>query len=215
MPLPDQIPFGTKIGRWTLLSEGPKKGEKRTVVCRCDCGTMASVIRAGIKRGMSTSCGCYAIEVNSTHGASRTPLFSSWINMIKRCTDPKRGDYSYYGGRGITVHESWLDFNVFKAWASQNGHQDHLTIERHRVNEGYGPDNCYWATRSTQAANRRKRSTGKNPYIGVGRHGVSRWYASICHQGVVTKLGFYDTPEEARDARNAHIKQNNLPHTLG
>lgn len=33
----------------------------------------------------------------------KTLTYVSWIEMRRRCTNPKRSNYPNYGGRGITV----------------------------------------------------------------------------------------------------------------
>lgn len=213
MAQPDTVLLGTKYQRLTLLAELPRKNTKRVFLCECDCGNRTEVLWQNLKRGASTSCGCYAKEVNTTHGDSRTSLYNSWHNMVARCTQTYRKDFIYYGGVGISVCDAWLDYDTFKDWALLNGHTNQLTIERRDVLGDYCPTNCYWADRNTQAANRSKRSGCTVPYIGVGKYGL-RWAATICAYGVKTRIGVFDTPEQARDARNAYIKLNNLPHTL-
>jgi hypothetical protein len=37
-----------------------------------------------------------------------------WYSMIRRCTNPNSSNYSYYGGRGISVCDRWAaSFNDF------------------------------------------------------------------------------------------------------
>ena len=72
MPKRIDIPKNTRFGRLTVQCEVPKQGPKRRYECLCDCGKTTNVLVQNLLQGKSTSCGCYAIEVNTTHGASRT-----------------------------------------------------------------------------------------------------------------------------------------------
>ena len=40
-------------------------------------------------------------------------LYQTWQNMIRRCYDTKRHNYSSYGGRGYIVDKRWLCFENF------------------------------------------------------------------------------------------------------
>jgi hypothetical protein len=213
MPVADQIPLGAVYGRLTIIHELPRQNTKRVLHCQCACGNTVETLWQNLKRGATTSCGCYAKEINTTHGGSRTPIHTTWFNMVARCSKPNRKDYPYYGGKGIKVYEPWLDFMTFKEWALGSGWAEGLTVERRDVDQDYCPGNCYWADSYTQAANRSKRVTSNAPYLGVSKWG-NRWASFVCVNYVNTRVGAYDTPEEARDARNDYIVANKLPHTL-
>jgi hypothetical protein len=43
------------------------------------------------------------------------PLYSTWINMRSRCSNPTLPNYHLYGGRGIKVCDEWNDFHRFIA----------------------------------------------------------------------------------------------------
>lgn len=85
--------------------------------------------------------------------------------MRRRCKRETCKDFQNYGGRGITVCESWdKDFQSFYDWSMQNGYREHLTIERIDCNGNYEPSNCTWIENEKQALNRR--NTKNYVYLG-------------------------------------------------
>lgn len=81
-------------------------------------------------------------------------LYSIWRNMKRRCNEPNRKDYKYYGGKGIKVCEEWSQsYAAFKEWAISNGYSDELTIDRIDFSKNYEPKNCRWIPFSEQRKN--------------------------------------------------------------
>ena len=75
-----------------------------------------------------------------------------WLGMIHRCTNPKNQAYKYYGGRGITVCERWMEFENFLADMGYAPRR--LTLERVNNNAGYCKANCRWIPLAQQSNNR-------------------------------------------------------------
>jgi hypothetical protein len=85
----------------------------------------------------------------------KTPEYRAWIEMRRRCTNPKRENFKHYGGRGIRVCERWMhSFQAFFADMGRRPSRFH-SLDRENVNGHYEPGNCRWATQKTQIANRR------------------------------------------------------------
>lgn len=79
-----------------------------------------------------------------------------WIGMIRRCGDSGHVGFRDYGGRGISVCESWREsFAAFLADMGPRPSPKH-SIDRFPNNDGnYEPGNCRWATYTQQARNTR------------------------------------------------------------
>lgn len=88
---------------------------------------------------------------------ARYPLKGVYNSMVIRCTNPNDRNYGNYGGRGITVCDRWLGDDGYAHFESDIGKRPTLkhTLERRNNDQGYDPNNCYWATKVAQGANRR------------------------------------------------------------
>lgn len=144
-----------RFGRLVVKQYPHRVGRRYFVKCKCKCGQFAVIRTDSLNSGLTQSCGCFRLEIKTTHNQSNSRLYRIWNQMRQRCANPKQISYHNYGGRGITVCKTWLKFSPFSVWALSHGYADNLSIDRIKNNLGYRPSNCKWATRVEQRRNRR------------------------------------------------------------
>lgn len=148
---------GKKIGRLTVLSQ-EYKGKSIQCFCRCDCGKEKWIPYRGLHEETTQSCGCLSADVNrekaTKHGFCGEDLYNVHRTLKQRCLNPNSHDYKWYGAKGITVCEEWLDYPAFRVWALNNGYRKGLTIERLNVYGNYCPENCTWIPLKDQMKNK-------------------------------------------------------------
>tara|TARA_R110000824_G_C15021618_1_gene658444 strand:+ start:213 stop:800 length:588 start_codon:yes stop_codon:yes gene_type:complete len=156
-----------KYGRLTLVGAEGLTRDKHE--CLCDCGKTVFVKLNSLRSGGTKSCGCLHSEAVSKalkkHGAARTTEYASWQLLKDRCHNKNNRTYSYYGGKGISVCDRWI--NSFENFISDMGMKPSKShsIERIKGDLDYCPENCKWASKKEQVRNRS--NTKKVKYKGV------------------------------------------------
>ena len=136
--------------------------------------------------------------------------------MVGRCNNPKNSSYKNYGGRGITVCEEWLDVRNFIAWCEMtHPNIEDISLDRIDNDKGYSPENCRWADKTTQAINQRRMKNNTSGYVGIYWNKASKkWDAKIGVNSKLVHIGTFPLIENAIEARNNYIIENELPHKL-
>jgi hypothetical protein len=151
---------GDVYGSWTILEEGHR------CLCRCVCGGEHSVLKASIVNGASTRCkSCRSRENGLDNRQFHYPegatirLIHQVRAAMQRCINPKNKKWPDYGGRGIRVHQDWLDDQTkFVAYLmTVDGWNDRsLVLDRANNDGNYEPGNLRFVTHSESMYNRRK-----------------------------------------------------------
>jgi hypothetical protein len=132
-------------------------------------------------------------------------LYSTWVQIKLRVDNPNYHHYHSYGGRGIKVCDRWRGSSGFLNFIEDMGERpspEH-TVDRIDNDGNYEPENCRWAHKFDQQANKR----GNASIIGVYPTKSGRWRTSIKVDKVSHYIGTYDTPDEAIAARKAKEKE--------
>lgn len=159
--------IGNRYGMLEVVALSQEKSKRREArwLCRCDCGNEVVVYGSNLRNHHSTSCGCNHAKRgkengNFKGGHYKDRLYHVWMSMKMRCQNPRNAKYKDYGGRGIRVCKEWQEYEIFRAWAYENGYDDKAgygksTIDRIDVNGNYEPSNCRFTDLYTQSQNRR------------------------------------------------------------
>lgn len=118
-----------------------------------------------------------AADTLSLEGERR--LHAVYNGMKDRCYNPKSESYRYYGARGISMCDTWLNnYEEFRDWAVESWYVEDAprgacTIDRIDSNGNYEPNNCRWVDMKVQNSNRRGRRPNRRRNVGNKPSNVS------------------------------------------
>lgn len=212
-----------KFGRLSVLHRGEGKHTCAYWVCKCDCGNITTVAGSSLNKGHTKSCGCLRTDTNKKkkytqsnahlkkHGhcprGKKSPEYISWAAMKSRCLNKNDPGYKNYGGRGIKVHQPWVD--SFESFYNDMGPRPNtqFSLDRINPNGNYIPKNCRWADAKTQLQN--KRNNVKITYKGRTET-IAEWsrITGISYKAIQTRNRKGWTPEKTL---THPVKINNIP----
>lgn len=79
--------------------------------------------------------------------AIKHPSLVNWCAMKDRCLNSKAHSYKHYGGRGITIYNPWLTFDVYEKDFGYSKPGPGYTVDRIDSEGNYEPGNVRWLTR--------------------------------------------------------------------
>ena len=157
---------GMRFDRLVVLRRHHRTGNSCiSYLCICDCGNLTIARGDSLRRGEVRSCGCYHFDNVTTHGMTKTRLYSIWQSMKQRCFDVTHKSYKYYVAKGVVVCDRWKNsfigfrddmYSSYLNHVEKYGEKD-TTLDRIDVNGNYEPSNCRWATWKEQQANKREK----------------------------------------------------------
>ncbi len=123
--------------------------------------------------------------------------YGTWSRMKRRCFNVNDQAYDDYGGRGITVCDSWR--NSFDTFLADMGlRPSGMSIDRINNDGHYEPSNCRWATPSQQAANRRSYRWGF-------KHKTQKWRRDV-RRKIVEFINLNGEPDQAAKKFKVSVK---------
>lgn len=164
-----------------LSEETGNCGERKwdCICIRCNSGEVTTKFENTLRNGTTISCGCYGKEVCSkssvTHGKSYEKIYRRYIELKSKCYNEKDSNYNYFGGKGISICNEWLNsFNLFYEWSMDNNYKHGFVLCLKKNEIEYSQSTCYWGTIKDYYKNCRNTTCKMVEYNGES-HSVAEW----------------------------------------
>lgn len=139
------------------------------------------------------------------HGLTRHKLYAVWLEMRRRCDNPKHKWYPFYGDRGIRVCDEWNSAFSSFYYDVIDMYIDGYFIDRIDNNGNYELSNIRFVPISTSNANK-KNNNGKIR-SGCTLFKGKWWRSRIKIENKEYHIGYFKTQEEGMVAFNVIHKE--------
>lgn len=182
-----------------LYSNGRRKVFWR---CKCECGNTKRIASDNLKQGYAKSCGCLNLEILKGRADKLRREYPSEWESYRGMKNRVKENPTY---ANLGMWEEWENFQKFLNDMGPKPNKTY-TIDRKDTRLGYYPNNCRWASKSTQAYNGVKPTNNTTGHVGVSPL-RGKYQATIGYEGKSIYLGIFDTLDQAVDARELAEKR--------
>jgi hypothetical protein len=143
------------------------------------CRDVKSIKNKIVKMGLPSKPASFAHVPKKTHYRAN----SSYQHMLNRCSNSRCAEWPLYGGRGITVCDSWKE-SFFNFLSDMGERPEGYTIDRIDPDGNYSPENCRWLPNAEQVYTTRK-------YLSMGPCKICEKKRGNCGGGRCAKCADY------------------------
>jgi len=139
------------------------------------------------------------LKDNYTKTKYHRMIMGIWVKMLSRCYNREDNAYGYYGAKGITVANDWLNFQNFLSWCVINNWNTDCAIDKDLLSPKDGSSKIY--SKETcclipQSLNT-KLVLPLNPSFCHRSNGVGKFIARVTENGKRRVIGAYENASDA------------------
>lgn len=208
---------GKTFGRLTVIKQvedyiTPKGAHFAKWLCQCECGNTTEVVGHRLKKGQTTSCGCYAIEKLIERSKKQNPAIEcgDYVTMYTLKGEEFYVDIDDYEKvknicwhkhhSGYIINRDGLQIHRLIMNPPDNMDVDHIHGDKSRNDNR--KSNLRIVSTSQNCMNKRMMKTNTSGTVGVTWHKQSqRWRAIIGINGEYIYIGGFINKDDAIKAR--------------
>lgn len=161
--------IGKTFGEYLIIDKCTTKNKDTHYTCRCSCGNIRIVRGTDLRKGNSRRCHICARKTYDYHGFSQTATYKIWKGIRQRCYNPNNPSYSYYGGRGIRMQDSWKD-SFLEFYKDVGEKLPGMELDRIDNDGNYEAMNCRWVSKADNMRNTRRSKKNRHRFIIIDKN---------------------------------------------